>query len=394
VLEVLVLDDDPLVVETLIVRLRAPGIHLTTCREIEAAETLLAAVRYDVLVTDLNLSRLGGLEGMRLIRFVATHFPDMRVYVLSGFVNTEVRTLAGMLGAEAVLEKPAGLAELRRILFQHRDQAGGVEASGGPDGPVERVEDLDDFLAAGSLRSVLQPVMKLGLAGGPHSLFGVESLARGPGTTLLGNPAILFGYAARKELLFEVDMICIHAALEEVRALGAEVKVFLNVQPRSMTHPEFDARLFEAVDAASLAPDSIVLELNEQQSIVNRRAFGAAIASVRRLGFQVALDDFGEGSSNLNLFKELRPDFLKISGTFSRDLAGDPLCQIIVRSTAEMAARAGTATIMEGVETADDAALLPELGIDYAQGYLFSKPLPACELVRSGLLDLAPAGPR
>lgn len=381
------LDDDPLVVETLTVRLRAPGIHLTTCREIEAAETLLAAFRYDVLVTDLNLSRLGGLEGMRLIRFVATHFPDTLVYVLSGFVNPEVRTLAGMLGAEAVLEKPAGLAELRQILFHRRDQAGGIEAPGGPDGPVENVEDLVDFLAAGSLRSVLQPVMKLGLAGGPHSLFGVESLARGPGTTLLGDPAILFGYAARKELLFEVDMICIRAALAEVRSLGAEVTVFLNVQPRSMTHPEFDARLFEVVDAAALAPQRIVLELNEQQSIVNRRAFGAAVASVRGLGFQVALDDFGDGSSNLNLFKELRPDFLKIAGTFSRDLASDPLRQIIVRSTAEMASRAGTTTIMEGVETAGDAGLLPELGIDYAQGYLFSEPLPASELVRSGVLE-------
>lgn len=395
VLRALLLDDEPLVLETLALCLRAPGVHLTTCREIEAAEVLLAAFPFDVLVTDLSLSRLGGLEGMRLVRFVATHFPDTVVYILSGHVDNEVRALAGVLGAARVLEKPAGLTELRRLLLERRDaiarNEAGSDPASEPDGPVEQVELLEEFLAAGTVRSLLQPVVKLEQSGAPYSFFGVECLARGPHTTLLGDPSIFLGYAARKELLFEADMICIRSALREVQALGGEVTAFVNVQPRSMTNPEFTSRLLEAVAAARLDTSCIVLELTEQQTIVNPRAFAATLGAVRERGFRVALDDYGEGSSNLNLFKDLRPEFLKISGTFSRNLAADPLRQIIVRSTAEMAQRSATATIMEAVETAEDAQMLRELGIDYAQGFYFSKPLPAAELARSRVLGLLQA---
>ena len=68
-----------MVLDMLSVYLCEPGIHLTTCLEIEAAETLLSSFHFDVVVTDLSVSHLGGLEGMRLIRFVTTHFPDVTV---------------------------------------------------------------------------------------------------------------------------------------------------------------------------------------------------------------------------------------------------------------------------------------------------------------------------
>ena len=176
------------------------------------------------------------------------------------------------------------------------------------------------------------------------------------------------------------------------------------MQPRSLTNPEFAARLCDAVHAAGLQEKDIVLELTEQQTIVNPSAFAATLQRLRERGFRIALDDFGEGSSNLNLFQDLHPDFLKISGTFCRGLAHDPFKQIIVQSTAEMAARAGTATVMEAVETAEDAEVLRLLGIDYAQGYFFQRPLPGRELAqllkggaaadRSAVLEpLGAAGP-
>jgi EAL domain-containing protein (putative c-di-GMP-specific phosphodiesterase class I) len=164
--------------------------------------------------------------------------------------------------------------------------------------------------------------------------------------------------------------------------LGDRVTTFLNVQPRSLTNPEFAARLCDEVRVVGMAEKNIVLELTEQQTIVNPSAFASTLQRLRERGFRIALDDFGEGSSNLNLFQDLHPDFLKISGTFCRGLAHDPFKQIIVQSTAEMAARAGTATVMEAVETAEDAEVLRLLGIDYAQGYFFLKPLPGRELAQ------------
>jgi EAL domain-containing protein (putative c-di-GMP-specific phosphodiesterase class I) len=377
----LILDDESMVVDTLAVWLRMPGVHLTTCLEIEAAEALLSTFRFDVVVTDLSVSELGGLEGMRLIRFVTTHFPDTTVYVLSGYVDESVRSLCSVLGVTAVLEKPEGLSQLRTLLLEHRaTQANGAPITG--DGEVQQVERLEDFLHADTIRSVLQPVIKLKDSGAPFEVFGAEGLARGTTGSVLGNPSFLLAYAARKELLFEADMICIRAALHEVSVLGHPLITFLNVQPRSLTNPELTTKLCAAVAAAGLEEKSIVLELTEQQTIVNPRAFAATLQKLRDRGFRIALDDFGEGSSNLNLFQDLRPDYLKISGTFCRNLAQDPFKQIIVQSTAEMAARAGTATIMEAVETAEEADVLRRLGIDYAQGYYFLKPLPGRELAR------------
>jgi EAL domain-containing protein (putative c-di-GMP-specific phosphodiesterase class I) len=93
---------------------------------------------------------------------------------------------------------------------------------------------------------------------------------------------------------------------------------------------------------------------------------------------------------------------LKISGSFCRNLADDAFKQIIVQSTAEMAARSGTATIMEAVETEEEAEMLRVLGIDFGQGYFFLEPLPGQELARSQRVGvehpnrpgvLAPLGP-
>ena len=373
--------------------LRRPGIHLTTCLEIEAALALLSSYRFDVVVTDLSVSQLGGLEGMRLIRFVTTNFPDTAVYVLSGYVDENVRSLCSMLGVTAVLEKPEGLSQLRTMLIEHRDNLASTEPVGpGDTGEVQQVELLEEFLDRKTIRAVLQPIVTVRDGAAPFEVFGVEGLARGPASSVLGSPSFLLAYAARKELLFEADMICIRAALAEVVQLSSAVTTFLNVQPRSLTNPDFTTRLCDEVHQSGLEERTIVLELTEQQTIVNPRAFASTLQRLRDCGFRIALDDFGEGSSNLNLFQDLRPDFLKISGTFCRGLAQDSFKQIIVQSTAEMAARAGTATIMEAVETSDDAQVLRLLGIDYAQGYFFLKPLPGRDLAQAlqvGLLHAA-----
>jgi EAL domain-containing protein (putative c-di-GMP-specific phosphodiesterase class I) len=397
-----------MVVDMLAACLRRPGIHLTTCLEIEAAMALLSAFRFDVVVTDLSVSQLGGLEGMRLIRFVTTNFPDTAVYVLSGYIDENVRSLCSLLGVTAVLEKPEGLSQLRSLLLERRDAAGtaniantadtaadlsdtagGLAVMPGEGNEVQQVELLEDFLATNTIRAVLQPIVTILDGSAPFEVFGVEGLARGPANSVLGSPAFLLAYAARKELLFEADMICIRASLTQVVELGTPVTTFLNVQPRSLTNPEFTFRLCDEVHSAGLDERSIVLELTEQQTIVNPRAFASTLQKLRERGFRIALDDFGEGSSNLNLFQDLHPDFLKISGTFCRGLSQDPFKRIIVQSTAEMSRRAGTLTIMEAVETADDAEALRPLGIDYAQGYFFLKPLPGRDLaqvLRAGVL--------
>jgi EAL domain-containing protein (putative c-di-GMP-specific phosphodiesterase class I) len=392
--KVLVLDDESMVVDMLALALRAPDVHLITCLEIEAAEALLSLFRFDAVVTDLSVSPLGGLEGVRLVRFVATHFPDTTLYVLSGFVDESVRPLCHLMGVAAVLDKPGGLGELRRLLLA--EQARRAAASEDPKRPlqppiVEKIPLLESFLASGPLHALLQPVVPLFDGGPPFEVFGVEGLARGPAGALLGTPALLFAYAAKKELAFEVDLLCIRAALAEFHHLPGRLTAFLNVQPRSLTHPEFTPRLVEALRTAELDHDRVILELTEQHTILNPPAFAATLAKLRDLGLRIALDDFGEGSSNLNLLLDLRPEFLKISSAFCRGVEGDPFKQALVRSTAEMAARTGAKTVMEAVETPEEAEEIRRLGIDYGQGHFFSHPKTGRELAADESLHIPPA---
>src|ERR1044071_8911810 len=102
---VLLLDDEASVLDVLSDYLRSPRVEIVTCREIEAAEAVLKHGHFDVVVTDLRVSELGGLEGMRLIRFVATHFPDTVVLAMSGFVNDEVLAIGKAVGVTEVLRK-------------------------------------------------------------------------------------------------------------------------------------------------------------------------------------------------------------------------------------------------------------------------------------------------
>lgn len=376
--KVLLLDDEPAVLSVLADYLQSPGLEIVTCREIEAAEAILEHHRFDVVVTDLRVSELGGLEGMRLIRWVSTHFPETVVLAMSGYVNDDVHALGRAVGAAAILEKPIDLRRLKRYVHGEHGMP-----KDGPEGSVAEVELLDDFLKAGSIRSVLQPIVELGPQDGtgasPFVAHAWEALARAPATTPLRNPEILFAYAARKERLWETDCLCIKAALDEATRLKLQKRsrLFINTQPRSMTNPNFAKLVPELVAEAGFQNEEIVFELTEQQTIVNPQAFAKTLGQLRDKGFQIALDDYGVGFANLRLVQDLRPEYLKLSGYFCRDVHKDPFKQMIVKSTGDMCRTLGIPIILENVETADELEVVRSLQIDFGQGYFFAKPAPA-----------------
>ena len=391
---VLLLDDEPAVLSVLADYLTAPGVEIITCREIEAAEAVLEHHRFDVVVTDLRVSELGGLEGMRLIRYVSTHFPETTVLAMSGYVNDDVHALGRAVGAAAILEKPIDLCRLRR--YVHGENGPSPDATG--EAKIQEVDLLDDFLATGAIRSVLQPIVQIDRSEDkPYLAHAWESLARAPATTPLRNPEILFAYASRKERLFDTDLLCIKAALLEATKLKLQgrSRLFLNTQPRSLTNPQFAQLVPQLVAEAGFNNKEIVFELTEQQTIVNPQAFAKTLGLLREIGFQIALDDYGVGFANLRLVQDLRPEYLKLSGYFCKDVHKDPFKQLIVRSTGEMCATLGIPIILESVETADELAVVRDLGITYGQGYFFARPASAADFLSGDAFvmdDGSPAG--
>jgi EAL domain-containing protein (putative c-di-GMP-specific phosphodiesterase class I)/ActR/RegA family two-component response regulator len=377
---VLLLDDEPAVLSVLSDYLTAPGLDIYTCREIEAAEAMLAAMSFDVVVTDLRVSELGGLEGMRLIRYVSTHFPDTTVLAMSGYVNDDVHALGRAVGATAILEKPIDLRRLKHYIHG----ADGRAPASADEGRVFAIEPLDEFLEKRAIRALLQPIVDIAHEGLPFVAHGYESLARAPVGTPLRNPEILFAYASRKERLFETDLLCIEAALNEARYVPDGAKLFINTQPRSMTNPGFVPSVDALVERFGFPRERIVFELTEQQTIVNPVAFSRTLGRMREKGYGCALDDYGVGFANVQLIQDLRPEYLKISGYFCKGIHKDPFKQVILRSTAEMAQRLNIPTILENVETDEELEVVKTLGVQFGQGYYFARPAPGEELLASG----------
>lgn len=373
----LILDDDPVALRLLSHALRRYDLEVIACREPEAAEAVMAHEEVQAVVTDLCVSPLGGLGGVRLISSLSTHYPACRIVAVSAYITEAIADLCRRMGACAVLPKPVDLAELARAVTGRPDPV----PTGG--GAVLEVEALDTFLASGSLWTALQPIVALDRDTPPFTLLGMEALCRSSGMSLLQDPEFLFAYASRKDRLYETDLLSIRSALEEVLRLPAGGLLFLNIHPHSLTNPRLAGQLEALTREAGLAPSSLVVELTERQTILNPAAFEATVAELREAGFRMALDDYGEGFANLQWLVDLRPDFLKISGYLALNLAGDRVRRAIVSSTTRMAQELGIPTILEWVETADQLRAAREIGIPYGQGYLFARPTQAEDLIRS-----------
>ncbi len=172
----------------------------------------------------------------------------------------------------------------------------------------------------------------------------------------------------------------IRHALEQLAQWTADglpqVRIALNISARQVLDPQLPAVLQEAIAASGIAPRRIELEITE--SVVMGDVPGArrVIGELKALGVRVSLDDFGTGYSALSYLKHFSVDALKIDRTFIGDLPDDRGDAAIVSAVVALGHAMGLSVVAEGVETAEQAALVRRLGCDELQGYHFAKPMP------------------
>jgi len=124
----------------------------------------------------------------------------------------------------------------------------------------------------------------------------------------------------------------------------------------------------------------VYFELTETTAIANLSTAIGFMQRLRELGCQMALDDFGSGMSSFAYLKHLPVDYLKIDGSFVRDIVGSRVDQSIVRAAHAVGQELGIATVAEHVENAATLDCLRAIGVDYAQGYAIAMPRPLLEL--------------
>ena len=143
--------------------------------------------------------------------------------------------------------------------------------------------------------------------------------------------------------------------------------------------PEFPRQLAEIAERYSIPHEMLEVEITESAIMKNPEATWLRLIQLKQYGFKTAIDDFGSGYSSLGLVQMLNADVIKIDRSFvQRDLPGQR-AQIVLSSIIRLALELEMAVICEGVETADQAAILMRLGCFKAQGFYYAMPEPEHE---------------
>ena len=162
------------------------------------------------------------------------------------------------------------------------------------------------------------------------------------------------------------------------RNAGHEMRIAVNVSARSFQNSEGLAERIDSIlKSLDMPADSLEVEITENLLMSDITNVFSMLKQISDLGVTIAIDDFGTGYSSLAYLKTLPLHTLKIDKSFVLDMATDENDAVIVRSTIDLAHNLGFSVVAEGIENAETLEILVELGCDGAQGYYFSKPLPA-----------------
>lgn len=157
--------------------------------------------------------------------------------------------------------------------------------------------------------------------------------------------------------------------------------VSFNVTPDQLCRDGFAKSLIALVDEGGLAPRQVCIEITERQEISAPEKASAATAILREAGFRVAIDDAGTGHNGLAAIQMLDASTLKIDKFFVDHIAHDTRSTMMIDMLVSMAERFGMKTVAEGVETQDQVDVLQQAGVDYIQGFVYARPVPAKSFV-------------
>jgi EAL domain-containing protein (putative c-di-GMP-specific phosphodiesterase class I) len=165
--------------------------------------------------------------------------------------------------------------------------------------------------------------------------------------------------------------------LQERTNLKDNIGMFsINLSAQSLEDDNFLGFVIDLLDKTKVPADKICFEITESTAISNIISATRFMSILRGMGCRFSLDDFGRGFSSYGYLKNLPLDYLKIDGTFVRDLANDDMDHAMVNSINQIGHTMGVQTIAEFVETEEALEQLIHLGVDHVQGYQLGKPHP------------------
>ena len=246
---------------------------------------------------------------------------------------------------------------------------------------VRLLAELHDALDQRELVLLYQPKFDLLTA----RVVGIEALLRWqhPERGLLG-PDEFLTLIRRDDLMVAITDFVIHRALDDASRWQSEseaIPVAINLPAPAVVDRDLPDRLMRALDEHRIAAAALTIEITEDLYVDNLDHAGDVLNLLRQNGIRVAIDDFGSGYSALSYLRDLAIDEVKLDRDFIAPILVDPRAAAVVRAVVNLAHELGLVTVAEGVENAETAARLREYGCDVGQGYFFSPPLSAQQVV-------------
>ncbi len=368
---VLLVDDDPALLRSLKRHLEQHEVVVEVASDGESAVQKLTGNEFDVVVSDISMPRMSGLQ---LLRAVREKHRELPVVLMTGAPGMESAIEALEYGAFKYLLKPVDTKELVDLvkraakLYQlariKRDARGAMGVGFG--GASDQVTLEADFARAMStLWVAYQPILRAA----DRSIYGYEALLRTQ-DKVLPHPGAVIDAAERLGRVWELGRAVRNRVAEEVATSADQIVVFVNLHPHDLMDPELFAREAPLNKIAK----RVVLEVTERAALDQVRDVTARIAELREFGYRIALDDLGAGYAGLASFAQLEPDLVKLDMSLVRDIGKSPVRRRLVASMVSLCADLGLMVVAEGIETETERDTLIELGCHLLQGFRFGRP--------------------
>jgi PAS domain S-box-containing protein len=378
---ILVVDDDSAVGEFVCAIAMPMGFQCTVTTD---AKALLEKLSADTTLILLDLM-MPEMDGIELLRLFGQQKCKAGIVLMSG-VNTRTIEAAEqfgqVLGLSIVgyLQKPLQKAELEEILQRFPSPNPPTAISGHPPFAVQK-KDLEEAIQKNEFVVYYQP--QIDIASG--RVIGVEALVRWrhPRRGLIF-PDSFIGRMEKFGLIDELGWIVANRGLSEVGRFANDdshpIALSLNASVDSLCNLAFPDTLVSIAEKHGVLPANVTIEITETGLIRELARTLDTLTRLRMKEVKLSIDDFGTGYAMMRQFKTIPATELKIDKSFVQELTSNSRDRIMVQKTIEMGHELGIQVVAEGVETQEQLDLLRSYGCNSAQGYFFSRPIPAGEM--------------
>lgn len=193
--------------------------------------------------------------------------------------------------------------------------------------------------------------------------------------------------------MYLLDRWVIKLAMRALKEHPKLTNIAVNLSAQAFKDENLVPHIIENLNLTGVSPNRITFELTESASLFNMQITQSVITQLHQLGCSFSVDDFGSGFSSFAYLKSLPADYIKVDGSFIKNLDKDPVDQALVKSMVQVIQAIGKKAIAEYVENETILQLLIKMGIDYVQGYHIGHPLPVDQVIENFLQGKVQSSP-